>query len=85
VNDPVDLAITAGHLAHDRADRPGVSHIAGMVRCLDPEECKSARVRAISDDLGSKANASGDERSGRGFAGLMPGSRGSSPERPGGA
>src|SRR5271157_6606963 len=40
-----------------------------------PEACKSAKVRAISDALWSEVNPSEDERSGYGFAGLVPGSR----------
>ena len=35
-----------------------------------PEECKSARVRAISDALWSKGNASEDECSGLRFCGI---------------
>src|SRR5512141_772624 len=46
-----------------------------------PEECKSARVRAISDALGPEVNASEDECSGCGFAGWMPGSRGVLPRK----
>ena len=36
MNDSVDLAITAGHFIHDRADRLGVGYIAGLVRGFDP-------------------------------------------------
>ena len=36
MNNAVDFAITAGHLAQDRSDRLGVGYIAGMVRGLDP-------------------------------------------------
>ena len=36
VNNAVDFAIAAGHLAQDRPDRLGVGDIAGMVRGLDP-------------------------------------------------
>src|SRR5208283_4049014 len=46
-----------------------------------PEECKSARVRAISDALGSKGNDSEDECSEYGFAEFMPGSRGVLPSK----
>ena len=36
VNNAVDFAVTAGHLAQDHSDRLGVGDIAGMVRGLDP-------------------------------------------------
>src|SRR5512135_1386523 len=46
-----------------------------------PEECKSVRVRAISDSLGPKGNALEGECSGHGFAGWVPGSRGVFPRK----
>ncbi len=81
MNNAVDFAITAGHLAQDRPDRLGVGDIAGMVRGLDPGglQIRQGLSHLHGPVVGSERLSR--RRLGAGWPGLMPGLSGVLPRK----